>query len=194
MDRQTAEYYRKLAEYRNRSFKPEQISSIGQYYQSTYTDYYKNALEVENDAVRLREEWNDRVARAREARATGAMMIRMNKDKGPYISVSSLLDSEGNELDLNTIVKRQQWFSTSQGKMMPGKLGKVAETLRMTEMDYEEYDTNYKKYKQLYDTELSNLEKRNAQAREEFLKQKQEVLGNAQASAYRGATYTEKPL
>lgn len=194
MDRQTAEYYRKMAEYRDKTFKPSELSSIGKYYQDTSTDYYKQSLEKENELITLRDEWTKRVERARQALARGSRLFQLNEKKGPFIDTSSILDKEGNELDLQTIIKRQQWFSTSQGKMMPGKLGKVAQKLQTSEMDYSDATESYKKYKQLYDAELAGLEERNAKAKEEFLRQRQEILGNAQASAYRGATYTEKPL
>lgn len=191
MDRQTAEYYRRMADFRKKEFQAEELGSVGKLYESNYTQYYKQSLEQENALLEIQSEWNDIVAKAREARLSGKSTIPL---KGKTISVNAILDDQGNIKDLNEIVRSQRWYSTSQGKMMPGRLGKIAENLQMAQMDVAESSSSYKKYKQLYEQELSALTKRNEQRKAEFYKQKQETLAQAEGSAYRGASYVEKPL
>lgn len=191
MDRQTAEYYRRMADFRKKEFQAEELGSVGKLYESNYTQYYKQSLEQENTLLEIQSEWNDIVAKAREARLSGKSTIPL---KGKPISVNAILDDQGNIKDLNEIVRSQRWYSTSQGKMMPGRLGKIAENLQMAQMDVDESSSSYKKYKQLYEQELSALTKRNEQRKAEFYKQKQETLAQAEGSAYRGASYVEKPL
>lgn len=191
MDRQTAEYYRRMADFRKKEFQAEDLGSVGKLYESNYTQYYKQSLEQENALLEIQSEWNDIVAKAREAQLSGKSTIPL---KGKTISVNAILDDQGNIKDLNEIVRSQRWYSTSQGKMMPGRLGKIAEELQMAQMDVDESSSSYKKYKQLYEQELSALTKRNEQRKAEFYKQKQETLAQAEGSAYRGASYVEKPL
>ena len=194
MDRQTAEYYRRMADFRKKEFQAEELSSLGKLYESNYTQYYKQSLEQENTFLENQEIWNDIVARAREAQLAGKTTIPIKPGKGKPINVRDVLDEQGNARSLDDVVKSQRWYSTSQGKMMPGRLGKIAEELQMAGMDLEESSSSYKKYKQLYEQELSALTKRNEQRKAEFYKQKQETLAQAEGSAYRGASYVEKPL
>jgi hypothetical protein len=70
-----------------------------------------------------------------------------------------------------------------------------AEQAMITELDFQEVQSNYSKYQQQFDAALQALAERNKKAKEEFLANKAKLLETARGvSGYSGATYIEKPL
>ena len=67
MDRQTAEYYRRMADFRKKEFQAEELGSVGKLYESNYTQYYKQSLEQENTFLENQAKWNEIVERAKKA-------------------------------------------------------------------------------------------------------------------------------
>lgn len=247
MDNQSqSDYYRSVAKIRDSSFKPEEMSNLGQFYRDTAEGYRKRAEEASKEYQKWQTIWDDRFKRAEEAylnqwkknvidsfktknidmlrlkndpsialyevatNAKTAADLRSNRLMQPYrpqdVSISAynpdspyankktvkygqMFDEQGNRIDMKDIVKKD---TSSRGNKF--LLGQEGEQFLLNQGTYTNYLNTADSYQKQFDTEQADLIKRNEEARKKFIEEKQQVLSSAQASSYRGATYTEKPL
>lgn len=190
MDRDQAELYRRMAELRRQVFVPDTGGYLATYYKDTAAAKLKSYAELENPFKELQSKLAAITNTAREAYLRGdSTYVWDNKS----FNVRGFLNKDGTVRDLNDIVRSQQWYSTSQGKMMPGRVGKVIQDYQKTKSDFDLAAEENKKYQSLYDELMAQTASDNEKRRASFLKQQQETLQAGMATAYRGATYTEKP-
>lgn len=190
MDNAQANYFRQMADIRKKVFTPEMGGYLAGYYQETAAANLKSYQDLE---PKVTDSYNELMAIrdiALEAQKNGSGWYYY---KNKYHKTSNLIDKEGNLRDLNDIVRSQQWYSTHQGKMMPGRVGSVVQDYQKNKSEYDAAAEAHKKYQKLYDEYMTQVAADNERRHGEFLKQQQEILAAGQATAYRGATYTEKP-
>lgn len=190
MDNAQAEYYRKMAEIRKQTFTPDTGGYLATYYKETADTNLKAYQDLEPD---YQDSYNKLMAINDIVTAAQQRGDEWYSYEGKMFKVRNFLNKDGTMRDLNDILKTQRWYSTSQGKMMPGRVGRVIEEYQKNKSDYDLAAEEHKKYQKLYDDYNAQLAIDNERRRQEFLKQQQETLAGGQASAYRGATYTEKP-
>jgi hypothetical protein len=111
------------------------------------------------------------------------------KNRGRYISYSDLFSKTGERKDLNEIVRE----NTSKYTGKPWWYGEEADKLLKSRFDFTEAEENLKNYSSKAEMEQARLAKANEEASRAFYEQKNKTLNAMASSAYRGATYTEKP-
>lgn len=190
MDNAQAEYYRKMAEIRKQTFTPDTGGYLSTYYKETADTNLATAQGLESkvgESYKKLMEIKDIVSAAQQAG------LYQYEYQGKHYMVRSFLNPDGTMRDLNDILRTQRWYSTSQGKMMPGRIGRVIEEYQKNKSEFDTASEEHKKYQKMYDEYNAQLAIDNERRHKEFLKQQQEALAGGQAAAYRGATYTEKP-
>lgn len=110
------------------------------------------------------------------------------KNLGRTLGFSDLFTETGERLDYNEIVKKN---TSKYGSVW--WMGQEAENLLKNKFDLTEAEEQYTTYSTKAAEEMAALEQRNKEAEAAFYKQKEETLSKLAASAYRGATYIERP-
>jgi hypothetical protein len=108
---------------------------------------------------------------------------------GKKIRVQGILDETGKRRSYEDILKMD---TSRQGNVFLS--GQEALAYLNEKANYDDYSSSYTKYETQFEQEQAALTKRNEEAKAKFLAEKDQLLMQAQSSAYRGATYQEKPL
>lgn len=205
--RNTQEIYRAAARLREQQFKKEELGSIGKFYEETAKGYEKRMEEASAEYQYWADIWEDRFKRAEQAyaewQAQGSKPVGPMKPKvisayaegkpwsnDKVIGLSILLNEKGERRTMEEITK----LATS--KTGNQRLSAIeAQNYLVGKIDLDEASKTYERYSTRYQEELAALDKRNEEARQRFLEDKQRQLAAAEGmTAYRGPTYQEKPL
>ena len=191
MDKATADYFKRMAELRQSDFVPETLGGIGSYYKENLDKYAARSAESATRVGETQTAWEKLLADATAARDAGQTSFMVN---GKSAGIQSIFDKKGEVRNIDDIIRSSQWYSTSKGKMMAGRIGSVASAFREAQQDNRDDTSSTDSYSKLYEEELAALEERNRKRHADWLAQRDATLNAGQASAYRGATYQEKPL
>jgi len=110
-------------------------------------------------------------------------------NQGQTVVLGRILDATGKRKSYEDIIKGD---TSARGNRF--LLAQEADQMMRNQFDYDDINQTYTSYQSRFDAEQAALAKRNEEARARFLEEKNQALMAAEASAYRGASYTEKPL
>lgn len=182
-----------IAKLREEAYKEEMLGNLGAFYRDTAKTYEQRMLEETKRLTNLQKTWEDRFVAAEEAfrstsNKTGLQMF-MDPITGRSQRLFAVLDPAGNRRSFQDILKED---TSARGNIFD--LGQSAKEIVDVSSKLSSYEQQFTSYTGKYNQEQALLAERNAKAKEKFLAEKQKKLEELSASAYKQATYIEKPI
>jgi hypothetical protein len=179
-----------MAAFRDQRFVPEEVGYLGMYYSDLSESYRKKAEEQEQEVASARQSLENLMQEARKARETGSGAFVYDNTR---FATSLFLDNQNNPRSTEDMLQNHRFLSRDQNKYISGSVSKYLDSIKEKELEYESASQKYNENRQRYDGYVVDLNKRNEERKAKFLETKQEGLEAGQATAYKGATYIEKP-
>lgn len=216
--------YAEAQKTRNSIFKPEEISSLGKFYETSSADYQLKVDEL-RDEFKDSFEAFDSAKQIATSNVSSRDFIKRNiqsldtqiqefAQRNPNLNfwervieikrLRELKKGEEEKLGLISLFfddtgKRKFVSLEDTSKEIAGVSKTLAKKINLIplgkRLDYDDWAKTAEDYKSKYETEVNLLVDKNAAAKLEFNKQREEKLKTLQSSyTYRGASYVEKPL
>lgn len=182
-----------IAKLREEAYKEETLGNLGAFYRDTAKTYEQRMLEESKRLESLQKTWEDRFVAAEEAYRSKPNSVGLQMFMDPVTKkrqrLFAILDPTGKRRSFQDILKED---TSARGNVFD--LGQSAKEIVDVSNRLSNYETLLSSYSGRYEQEQKLLAERNAQAREKFLAEKQKKLEELSASAYKQATYIEKPI
>lgn len=187
-----------ISKLREETFKEETLGNLGAFYRDTAKAYEQKMLEENKKLDSLQRMWENRFIAAEEAfkenqafkvkRKPGLPMF-VDPITGKRQRLFAVLDEQGKRRSFDDILKED---TSRRGNIF--ELGMSSKEIIQASNRTAEYSQMLSTYESRFKEEQNMLAERNAKAREKFLAEKQKKLEELSASAYKQATYIEKPI